>query len=85
MAKTRTPPAVTPWFTHKSGVLPVRHGVYETQLLSAPGGYLIEQGFSHWDGERWSNNRPSVARAFSSRKEAGMQCKNWRGLTKEAK
>lgn len=73
-------PKLTPWFVN--GEKPVRSGVYETKLLGASG-KVIEEGWSFWNGRRWSNQRLNKESAYLADMTGGCQEKLWRGLAEK--
>lgn len=64
-------------------IKPVHIGVYPTTFRCSG---KVLKGYSHWDGEQWSNQAGSPGKV---RKGWGLdlanQNKTWRGLTEQSK
>lgn len=72
---------LTEWFP--AHVKPAHVGVYEVRFLRCES--VSVEGFSYWDGRKWSETQPSAERGamYQANFITGVQNKEWRGLAKE--
>ena len=70
---------LTPWFPEN--VKPARPGVYETQMTGVEPPY--GHGYSHWNGERWSDTSKTRRIPAWKKTAIGWPTKVWRGLVND--
>lgn len=76
-----TKPTLTPWYP--TSIKPARPGVYRTSFKPFSSDDSAREGYSYWNGKKWSTQRPSRKRAEKADTFGAIQSKRWRGLAED--